>query len=268
MKTAFLILGAQRSGTSVASHMLSKFGVHFGNPDRFLQAGHNPIFFELKWVNQYNDRLIQSLGYQYTDFFLPIEADFDRENIVEIAQELPDQIRNEWGNETVIGIKDPRFSLTFPVWEKALTSLGYKIQVIFALRHPGEFLQSNRKLFHNWEGWDETRHFNFWLQLNFAATYFTRDYPVFFIRYDDVMSAPLKVAERLADFFHLAPENVAAAAAVVDSSQYHHRQSNSPGDPRIDYYYKQLTSHCLSAIDYLNYRSQFLSELPEPIAQY
>jgi hypothetical protein len=77
MKTAFLILGAQRSGTSVTSHMLSKFQISFGNPNHFLQDQHNPIFFELKWVNHYNNRLINSLGYQYTDFFLPLEADYN-----------------------------------------------------------------------------------------------------------------------------------------------------------------------------------------------
>jgi hypothetical protein len=61
MKRAFLLLGAQRSGTLVTSHMLSKFGIDFGNPEHFLQAAHNPIFFESKWINQYNDRFYDGL---------------------------------------------------------------------------------------------------------------------------------------------------------------------------------------------------------------
>lgn len=51
MKTAFLIVDAQRSGTSVISHMLSKFEINFGDPKNSLQDEHNPIFFELRWVN-------------------------------------------------------------------------------------------------------------------------------------------------------------------------------------------------------------------------
>lgn len=86
MKTAFLILGAQRSGTSVTSHMLSQFRVNFGNPKNFLQDAHNPIFFELKWVNDYNNKLIKALGYKYTEFFLPLEEDFERANTTELEK--------------------------------------------------------------------------------------------------------------------------------------------------------------------------------------
>lgn len=43
MKTAFLILGAQRSGTSVTSHVLSKFGIHFGSDQHFIRD--LPVYF-------------------------------------------------------------------------------------------------------------------------------------------------------------------------------------------------------------------------------
>lgn len=118
MKTAFLILGAQRSGTSVTSHMLSKFGVDFGEPRNFLQAEHNPIFFELNWVNDSNNKLIKALGYKYTDFFLPLEEDFAKVNTTEIEKELQVLIKNEWQGKNLIGIKDPRLGLTFPFGRK------------------------------------------------------------------------------------------------------------------------------------------------------
>lgn len=260
-KTAFLILGAQRSGTSVVSHMLSKFGINFGNPERFLQADHNPIFFELKWVNLYNDRLIQSLGYKYTDFFLPIETDYDRENTIEIVEKLPEMIQSEWDGELKIGIKDPRFSLTFPAWEKALLALGYKINIIFALRHPVEFLHSNQKLFHNWAGWDDLRHLNFWLQLNFAAVYFTRNYSVFLANYDDIMRSPLEMGKHLANFFHFDEKEAATAAAVVDQTYHHYKQSGLTGYSFVDHFYSLLCSRNVSEIDYLNYRRHVLAEV-------
>lgn len=260
MKTAFLLLGAQRSGTSVASHMLSKFGVSFGNPKHFLQADHNPIFFELKWVNQYNDRLIYSLGYKYTDLFLPLETDYDNANLTEIAKELPALIQQEWNDELNIGIKDPRISLTFPVWQKALFDQGYILKIIFVFRHPGEFLRSNQKLFHNWQGWNEEKHLHFWLRLNLAALYFTRDYPVCFIRYEDIITQPLEVANCLATSCDLNKEQVGAAATVVDPAHHHCRQSTQTGYPLVDYYYNLLCSHNLSEADYLRYRSATLAE--------
>ncbi|MBW4540039.1 MAG: hypothetical protein KME43_12970 [Myxacorys chilensis ATA2-1-KO14] len=63
MKTAFLVLGGQRSGTSVTSHILSRFGIDFGSDKHFIQGGHNPIFFELNWVNDGNNQLINALGH-------------------------------------------------------------------------------------------------------------------------------------------------------------------------------------------------------------
>lgn len=260
MKTAFLLLGAQRSGTSVTSHMLSKFDVNFGNPRHFLQAEHNPVFFELKWVNQYNDRLIQRLGYKYTDCFLPIETDYDNPNVLEIEQELPTLIDQEWNNAQTIGIKDPRFSFTFPVWQRALSAQGYTLNIIFVFRHPGAFLRSNQQLFHNWEGWDEERHLHLWLRMTLAAIYFTRDYPVFWVNYDDLMAQPLAVVKRFADCFNFDQKHIEVAAAVVDSAYQHHRQRTETGYPLIDHYYRLLCEQQLCAADYLNYRRSVLAE--------
>lgn len=260
MKTAFLILGAQRSGTSATSHMLSKFQVNFGNSSHFLQAEHNPTFFELKWVNQYNDRLIGGLGYHYTDFFLPIEADYENAEVGEIAAELPCLIRREWGNEIQIGIKDPRFSLTFPIWRSALIAEGYTVKIIFVFRCPEGFLRSNQKLFHNWDSWDETRHLHFWLQLNLAAIYFTRDFPAHFVNYDYAINYSLDVAQAVANCFDFNPKHIAAAAAVVEDAYHHYKQSAETGHSLIDHYYKLLCAHRLSASDYLDYRSRVFAD--------
>lgn len=255
MKTAFLILGAQRSGTSVTSHMLSKFDINFGDRQNFLQADHNPIFFELKWVNQYNDRLIQSLGYNYTDFFLPIEADYETAIVQETEQALPALIQQEWSNELNIGIKDPRFSLTFPIWERVLLAQGYTLKIILVFRHPGGFLCSNQTLFHNWSGWNQERHLHFWLQSTLAALYFTRHYPVFFINYDDIMAQPGKIAKSLVTAFNLHEHYIDAATAVVDPTHHHHQASTPTGYEMCDRYYDLLCTHRVSSTDYLNYRS-------------
>jgi hypothetical protein len=254
MKKAFLLLGAQRSGTSVTSHMLSKFGIDFGNPERFLQAAHNPIFFELKWINQYNDRLLQRLGYKYTDCFLPVEADYIPDRMGDLEQELPTLLQQEWGDATTIGIKDPRISLTFPVWQRVLASQGFSLNIVFLFRHPGDFLRSNQKLFQDWSGWNEGRHLHFWLRLTLAALYFTRDYPVCLVNYDELMAQPQTVAERLATTFNLDTTHIAAAAAVVEQTYHHYKDSTQTGYPLIDHYYNLLRTHSLSEVDYLTYR--------------
>jgi hypothetical protein len=251
MKTAFLILGAQRSGTSVTSHLLSKFGVDFGSHKNFIQFAHNPIFFELDWVNEYNNKLINALGYKYTDFFLPIEEDFAKANTTEIEKELHLAIADEWKGKNLIGLKDPRISLTFPIWEKVLLANDYQINIILAFRHPSGFLKSNKKLFYNWSNWTDTRHLNFWLQLNLAAIYFTRHFPIYYINYDCLMNAPLEEAKNLATSFNLDLSRAANASLVVNNSYYHHKQFTATSNPFVDNCYNLLCSHDLSPADYL-----------------
>ncbi|MBW4441434.1 MAG: sulfotransferase [Plectolyngbya sp. WJT66-NPBG17] len=253
MKTAFLILGAQRSGTSVTSHILSKFGIDFGSDQHFIQGGHNPIFFELQWINDANNQLIQTLGHRYTDFFLPIEQDFESDRFTQHEENLHRKILQEWGETSSIGLKDPRFSLTLPVWQRVLSAADYRLNVILAFRSPSSFLKSNQSLFHNWEGWDIDRHLRFWLQLNLAATYFTRDLPVYFLCYEDLMMNPHEETEQFANYFKLDPTFVDRAAAVIDRSHYHHQASTETGVALIDEYYQRLRSHIVSTTDYVNY---------------
>lgn len=256
MKTAFLILGAQRSGTSVTAHFLSQFGIDFGSEKRFIQGGHNPIFFELKWINDANNRLIESLGYRYTDFFLPIESDFSGDRFEE---DLLVKIRQEWGETTLIGLKDPRFSLTFPVWQRVLSAAGYCLNVVLAFRAPASFLRSNQSLFENWEGWDVDRHLRFWLQLNLAATYFTRDLPVYFLCYEDLMMNPGEEIEKFVEYFGLDRGLIAQATTVVDRSYYHHQASSETGVDLVDELYQKLRSRSVTTTDYLNYRNRLSS---------
>lgn len=245
MKTVFLVLGAQRSGTSVTSHVLSRFGIDFGKAEHFLQDNHNPIFFELRWVNHLNNELINALGYHYTDLFLPLEKDFAAIDTQEIEERLKRFIEKEWDEKPLVGIKDPRLSLTFPVWEKVL-SKTYKIRVIFVFRNPSGFLQSNKKLFFNWEGWTDERHMNFWLQLNLSAIYLTRHDQVYYLNYDCLMANPLNEVEAMARFLELDHRLVADAAAVVNRFYYHYEEASETGFPRVDRCYRLLCLRTLA----------------------
>lgn len=257
MKTLFLILGAQRSGTSVTSHLLSKLGVDFGNPAHFIQAEHNPIFFELDWLNDCNNQLIEALGYRYTDFFLPVEDDFAAIDTSTIEQTLCTAIEREWGEARCIGLKDPRLCLTFPVWEKIWSA--YQLQIVLVFRHPAAFLNSNNRLLQNWKNWDDARHLNFWLQLNLAAVYFTRHFPVHYVNYDQLIKHPWTVAAELAEVFQLDRQRLADAVAVVDRHHYHHAAFSETGFPFVDHCYRLLCAHQLTAATYLAYRRKLLA---------
>lgn len=255
MKTAYIVLGAQRSGTSAASHMLSQFGVDFGQYDHFLQDDHNPIFFELKWVNDCNNKIIDALNYQYTDFFLPIESDFESADTTDIESEITTLMAQEWNNQETIGIKDPRISLTFPIWEKLLTQQNYTIKVILVFRRPTNFLKSNQRLFHNWIGWTKERHLNFWLQLNLAAVYLCRSHPIYFLNYEQLIANPIQEATDLANCLEFDSSKIAEAASVIQPAQTHHQSVDETGMEFVDRAYELLCNYALSPAEYLQLRS-------------
>jgi hypothetical protein len=255
MRAAYLVLGAQRSGTSAISHVLSQFDINFGSYDRFIQFAHNPIFFELKWVNELNNRIINALGHRYTDLFLPIEADFRSSITTEIETELASLIEQEWKGVPIIGIKDPRISLTFPVWEKVLSNNGCELRIVLAFRRPANFLKSNQRLFHNWEGWTVERHLNFWLQLNLAAIYLCREYPIYYLNYDQLVQDPVDEITQLANCFELDTTKISTATGVVQVEQTHHQSQEETGFAFVDRCYQLLCDHRLSPAEYLYFRS-------------
>lgn len=257
MRTIFLVLGAQRSGTSVTSHVLSQFGINFGQEEHFLQDKHNPIFFELTWINQLNNELIRALNHQYTDFFLPVEEDWEQANTAAIETKIQAYWQQEWGDRSVIGVKDPRFSLTLPIWEKLFAS--DQINVILAFRHPLGFLRSNQKLFDQWEGWDEIRHLNFWLQFNLAAVYFARRHPLYFLNYDRLIANPHQEVPQLAEFFQFDRQPITPAMEIVDPGHYHHEPDQicaNTGFTWVDRCYQQLCNQTLTPADYLEFRQE------------
>lgn len=275
MKRVILVLGAQRSGTSVTSHVLSELGVRFGHRNRFIQFDHNPIFFELKWINDRNNQIVSAIGHQYIDFFLPLESDWTapqiQPQIEAIQTDLDRLIEQEWQDSAiepsdpqdfVIGIKDPRISLTFPVWEAVLLQRGYSVQVVHAFRSPVGFLHSNQKLFDGWEGWTIDRHLHFWLQLNLASIYFTRQYPLHLLNYDSLMQFPKTEIDKLAAALSLNLSLVPVASAVIQTQHYHHsdRSEQLQTDiPWIHQIYQKLCDGTIEPDDYLNYRQEMLA---------
>jgi hypothetical protein len=254
MKTAFIVLGAQRSGTSATSHLLSEFNINFGNADRFIQFEHNPIFFELKWVNDFNNRVVSRLGHTYTDLFFPVESDYESLDQAEIVTELRSLIQQEWNGNSCIGIKDPRISLTFPIWEKALLAEGYSLNIVLVFRHPINFLASNKRLFHNWKGWTDNRHLLFWAQFNLAAIYFTRHYQLYYLDYDHLIHHPVEDTTALAECFQLAPTLIEPASRIIQPSYTHHQTTIETGNAFVDRCYRSLCLRSLSASDYLLFR--------------
>ena len=147
MKRAIIVVGAPRSGTSVVSHVINRLGVSFGDPKRFVDAEqnkHNPMFFELQELNTINDEIFLCFHKKWADFYWqPLVTDFPESVISLFDVRIKSFIESEFGKVTLIGLKDPRFCFTLPIWIAVLERIGYKLDFVHTARNPNAIFSSN-----------------------------------------------------------------------------------------------------------------------------
>ncbi len=250
-RTAHLILGLPRSGTSAVAQLLSDAGVHFGDPAHFLDTTvhkHNPNFFEMEWVNDANNRAVEILGSRYSDDFLPVEADFDDPALHDLKLRIGERLRAEFGDVPRIGIKDPRFCLTLPLWRPLLEAIGYGVSAVVTLRSAAACRRSNLALEGKWA--DDRTWSRFYLQSLLGARYFTRELQTTVVDYDALMADPVAYAAGL----RLGGVDLAAATAKLDPALVHQRPADD-GDGLPTRVQRAVRDGTLPATAYLDYRT-------------
>jgi len=135
MKTALVVLGMHRSGTSSVAGALTLLGAA---PPLTLMApaADNPRgFWESNVVMALNDTLLAEAGATWSDW-TPL-----------VAPAAPDPrvaavLDGEFGQMPIVVLKDPRMCRLFPVWRTALEQQGYRALVVSPIRHPSEVAAS------------------------------------------------------------------------------------------------------------------------------
>lgn len=142
-RTAILISGMHRSGTSAITRVVSLLGA--GLPDDMIEAkGDNERgFWEGRGVIDLDEKALEGFGSWWGGWQ---SVDTDRllasRQLVEGAQEL---VRKEFRDADIIVLKDPRVSRLLPLWQQALDEEGFRCVHVVALRHPGAVADSLRR---------------------------------------------------------------------------------------------------------------------------
>lgn len=134
-KTALVVLGMHRSGTSSVAGALSLLGA--APPRTLMTPGDdNPRgFWESLVLMQVNDGILARGGSDWRDWrpFRPdpavMAASWD-----EAAQSLA----AEFGGQSPIVLKDPRICRFFPFWRDVLEASDYQARVVSPIRDPRE----------------------------------------------------------------------------------------------------------------------------------
>lgn len=200
-KTAILITGMHRSGTSALARFVSLLGARL--PDALIpaNAGNPEGHWEPKAVVELNDRMLADAGSDVYSI-----ADFNREwfqtaRAMRFRTEAAALIESAFEGDPFIVLKDPRTALLLPIWEDALSTLNYRTVHILPLRSPRDVASSLRRRHLKdfpYDGWAPPRGELVWLRYTLAAVLGTRSSPRVFVRYDHLLSDWREEARRIA----------------------------------------------------------------------
>lgn len=252
-QTAYLVLGAPRSGTSAVSHFLSNCGIDFGDKRDFIDTTlhkHNPIFFELEWVNQLNDRVFEALGGSWDDNRLPLSGDFSASCLEPLRVEAREKLRSYWPDAPRFGIKDPRFCFTLPFWQGVLADNHCDVRLVWSLRRMAAVIESNRAV----NGWELDRVRRFIAESTLSCRYMVANSDCVYLDYDSMVSNPLEFAAdstRRLGFLDVDPNH---AVSHIQPAIRHNLSGKSTGVRWLDRIDERLFAQTLTPDEFLDYR--------------
>jgi hypothetical protein len=169
-KTAILVLGMHRSGTSVLARIVSFLGATL--PRHLVPATpSNPTgHWEPARLVELHNQLLASLGTSWDDWRAPALKWRDGDPAAAIASKILPVFDEEYGAAPLVVLKDPRVCRTLPVWLSVLEKAGYRPSPIIMVRNPLEVAESLRER----DGMSFEQAMLLWLRHYLDAEYATR----------------------------------------------------------------------------------------------
>jgi hypothetical protein len=141
-KTAIIVLGMHRSGTSIFTNILHLLGADI--PKNLMKASaDNPTgYFESEHFMKLNNELLSISGNTWKTYY-PVPVNFltssENETFKQRAKTL---ITQEFGESKMIVLKCPRICRLMPFWESVLIESGYEVKPVIIMRDPQEVFLS------------------------------------------------------------------------------------------------------------------------------
>ena len=213
-RTAIVVLGMHRSGTSAMAGMLGALGCAL--PQRLMPATEdNPKgYFESLGAYRANDDILASAGSDWSDW-APVNPGWaDSPVAPEFRQRLINLVEDDFGGEPLIVLKDPRMCRLLPIWQQAFAAAAIQPHYILPHRHPVEVAAS----LHRRDGWRTSYGLLVWLRNTLDAEAATRGSSRLFTSYDRLLADWRAVVDRIEATLDLRlPRRSAASEAEVDA---------------------------------------------------
>jgi hypothetical protein len=215
-RRAILVLGMHRSGTSSVAGTLGALGVAL--PKKTLMGAHECNqrgLFESFALACAHDALLASAGSCWHDW-RQLDAAWFRSPTAEMhRQRIKGVLADEFEDEAVIVIKDPRICRFVPFTRSMLEELDFQPVAILPLRNPLEVALSLQRR----NGFAVSKSSLLWLRHVLDAEFHSRGMPRCFLPFDGLIADWRPQLQRIAETIGIAwPDGSGASAMKVPPS--------------------------------------------------
>jgi hypothetical protein len=223
-RSAVLVLGMHRSGTSAIARTLNLMGCDL--PKTLLPPNeHNsPGYWESDKIYEFNNRLLASCDSNWRDW-RPFES--SRLSTLQWHEQsvtAADLLRTEFGGSDFFVLKDPRICRLFPFWKGVLTQERIDVNVVFPVRSLREVAASLYSRNHVHVQWGML----LWLRHVLDAENSSRHLSRCFVNYESLLHDGAGQAKRIhqqvsAPWKHLDQATSEAICAFLSTEHRHHQ---------------------------------------------
>lgn len=201
MRSAILVVGMHRSGTSALTRVLNLLGVRLSSDLMSGVENDNASgFFESIAICNLNDELLAVLGSRWDDWRGLDLDQVEPSLIADYQARARDLVEREFTDSPLFVIKDPRISRLLPFWVSVLESVGAQPLCIISIRNPDEVGLSLKKR----NGYSLPRSHLLWLRHVLDAERGARSIPRAFVSYARLLNDCETVVNEIADALKLA----------------------------------------------------------------
>lgn len=228
MRTAILVLGMHRSGTSALTWLLGQAGADLPLDPLEAQRDNPAGFWESTGLVAANDRFLKECHSSWYDpralQWPLIRAD----RLEECKAGIRKSIEEGWSNASLLAVKDPRICRFVPLMIEILRDMGISCRALLALRSPDSVVASLSAR----EGLGANFGKLLWLRHMMEAELATREIPRIILSYDAVLenwrSAIAPVSKLIDESWNPDHQQAAAIDAYLKPQLRHHKDDGSP----------------------------------------
>lgn len=218
-RVAVIVLGMHRSGTSSLAGMLDGLGCRGPATPMPGTDANATGYFESLPVFRLNDSILAALGSRWDDW-RPLRSDVHLSpRLAEFHDRACDVIKAEYGDSSLIYLKDPRISMLLPFWQQVLQAVGFNSVYLHTHRSPSEIAASLQRR----DEIDPGLSLLAWVSQVLQAERHSRGHTRHFTSYETLLHDPAAVAEAAEVTFGFPwPRPVDAGVGRVNRTLRHH----------------------------------------------